>query len=354
MTKSVNLHFGILGGGNISQTHTRAALEIEGVGVVAVCGQNAEKTGGLARSAGATAYEDLDAFLGHRPMDAVLIGSPSGLHAEHGIAAAKRGLHVLVEKPIDVTTERADALIAACENNRVKLGVFYQDRTAPDILELKRFIDAGELGRPILISASVRWYRPPEYYSKSRWRGTRALDGGGALMNQGVHTLDLLLWLFGDVSRVWGRAITAMHQIEVEDTVVASLEFANGAIGNFEAATSSYPGFSRRIEMTWSHGTVVIENDRIHSANLLTAVEELRSARPESEDERATSPIVSDTRGHRAIIEDFIRAIQGDGEPLCSGRQARRSVQLACAIYESSSTGQAVAMNGDRVLAQNS
>jgi UDP-N-acetyl-2-amino-2-deoxyglucuronate dehydrogenase len=351
----VNPYLGILGGGNISQTHTRAALEIEGVNVAAVWGQNAERTAQLAQSAGASVYRDLDAFLSHRPMDAVLIGSPSGLHAAHGIAAASRGLHVLVEKPIDITTERADALIAACESNRVKLGVFYQDRTAPDILKLKRLIDAGELGKPILISASVRWYRPPEYYSKSRWRGTREYDGGGALMNQGIHTLDLLLWVFGDVSHVWGKAITALHEIEVEDTVVASLQFASGAIGTLEAATSCYPGFSRRIEVTWSQGTVVLENDRIRSANLLTPVEDLCREQPESDDdERAASPIVSDTRGHRAIIEDFIHAIATDGEPLCGGRQARRSVQLVNAIYESSRSGRAVAISGDRVLAQNS
>ena len=332
----------------------RAALEIEGVNVTAVCGRNAEMVAQLARTEGASVYHDLDAFLSHRPMDAVLIGSPSALHAEHGIAAANHGLHVLVEKPIDITTERADALIATCESTRVKLGVFYQDRTAPDILKLKRLINAGELGKPILISASVRWYRPPEYYSKSRWRGTRELDGGGALMNQGIHTLDLLLWLFGDVSRVWGKAVTALHEIEVEDTVVASLEFASGAIGNLEASTACYPGFSRRIHITWSQGTVVLENDRVRSANLLTPVEDLCREQPELLDERAASPIVSDTRGHRAIIEDFVHAIATDGEPLCGGHQARRSVQLVNAIYESSRSGLAVAINGDKVLAQNS
>jgi UDP-N-acetyl-2-amino-2-deoxyglucuronate dehydrogenase len=342
----MNLHLGILGGGNISQTHLRAALEIDGVNVAAVCGPNAEKTARLADAAGAAAYQDLHAFFNHRPMDVVLIGSPSGLHAFHGISAARRGLHVLVEKPIDITTDRADALIATCESHQVKLGVFYQDRTAPDILKLKRLIDDGELGKPILISASVRWYRPPEYYSSSSWRGTRKLDGGGALMNQGIHTVDLMLWLFGDVSSVWGKAITALHEIEVEDTVVASFAFSSGAIGNLEAATSAYPGFSRRIEMTWSQGTVVLENDRISSANLLTPVEGLCSQQPSPEDERATSPVVSDTRGHRAVIEDFVQAIASDGVPLCDGHQALRSVQLVTAIYESSRTGQTVPLNG--------
>jgi UDP-N-acetyl-2-amino-2-deoxyglucuronate dehydrogenase len=348
----MNLRVGILGGGNISQTHARAALEIDGVKVAAVCGQNAEKTRRLADTAGAAAYQELDAFLGHRPMDAVLIGSPSGLHAEHGIAAAGHGLHVLVEKPIDITTERADALIAACDNAHVKLGVFFQDRTSPDIQKLKRAIDSGELGKPILISASVRWYRPPEYYVGSRWRGTWALDGGGALMNQGIHTVDLLQWLFGDVSSVWARTITALHEIEVEDTVVATFDFSNGAIGNFEAATSAYPGFSRRVEMTWSQGTVVLENDRIRSANLLTPIEGFGGERLNTVDERAASPVVSDTRGHRAIIEDFIRAIASDGVPLCDGRDARRSVRLVNAIYDSSKSGLAVSSGSSKVVAE--
>lgn len=338
----MNFHVGILGAGNISQTHARAALEIDGVKIAAVCGQNSEKVHRLANDTGAAAFGDLDAFLNHRPMDAVFIGSPSGLHAEHGIAAALHGLHVLVEKPIDVSTERADALIDACQRARVKLGVFFQDRTAPDIAKLKDIINSVKLGRPILISASVRWYRPPEYYKNSHWRGTRALDGGGALMNQGIHTVDLLLWLFGDVARVWAKAITALHDIEVEDTVVASVEFASGAIGNLEAATSAYPGFSRRIEMTFAQGTIVIENDRIRSVNLITPVDELSAAPPAGADERATSPVISDTRGHRSIIQDFIGAIETDGVPLCDGREARRSVQLVEAIYESSGSGRAV------------
>ncbi len=172
-------------------------------------------------------------------------------------------------------------------------------------------------------------------------------------MNQGIHTVDLLLWLFGDVSSVWARALTSLHEIEVEDTVVASFEFSSGGIGNFEAATSAYPGFSRRIEMTWSQGTVVLENDRIRSVNLLKPIDGLCGEQSEAADERAASPVVSDTRGHRAIIEDFIRAIVSDGVPLCDGYEARRSVQLVNAIYESARTGLAVGITGRKGLAEN-
>lgn len=328
-------YVGIVGGGVISVTHARAAREIEGVAVAAVYGQNREKVAQLSQSYGGAAYDSFEAFLAHKPMDLIMIGSPSGLHAEQGIAAAQHGLHVLVEKPIDITTERADALIDACERAGVKLGVMFQDRVAPGICRLKELVDAGELGKPILVSGSVRWYRPPEYYSDSRWRGTWALDGGGALMNQGVHTVDLLLWLMGDVERVSAKTITALHDIEVEDTVVATLEFANGAIGTLQAATSVYPGYRRRVEVTGTNGTMVLEHDRIIAADLRDPIANV--ILPEENDD--TSPEI---RGHKRLLEDFLHAIETNSKPRCDGREGRRSVALVQAIYESSRTGRAV------------
>src|SRR5258708_25946033 len=186
---------GFIGGGNITETHARAARETEGVSAAAFFGSNQEKVSRLAERFGGIAFSDLQSFLSHPPMDLVAIGSPSGLHAEQGIAAARMGLHVLVEKPIDITIERADALINACAMAGVKLGVFFQDRMAPDIETAKQLIEAGRLGKPILASAQVKWYRPPEYYRASKWRGTLALDVGGALISQGIHRVGLLLWL---------------------------------------------------------------------------------------------------------------------------------------------------------------
>ena len=340
----MTIHVGILGGGNISQTHARAVAEAGGAEVVAVCGHNVERARRLADNYGAAAYSDLDAFLAHRPLEVVAIGSPSGLHAAQGIAAARRGIHVLVEKPLDITIERADALIRACDEAQVKLGVFFQDRTTPDIVALKELIDTGGLGRPLLASARVRWYRPPDYYAGSRWRGTWALDGGGALMNQGIHTVDLLLWLLGDVARVYARALTALHEIEVEDTVVATLEFESGAVATLEATTAAYPGYPRQLELTGTEGTVVLQHDRIISADLRTPPAGLTlGASGSNTNASATSPVVSDVRGHRAIFEDFVRAIETDRRPLCDGREARRSVALVEAIYESSRRREPVA-----------
>ena len=336
-------HVGIIGGGNISETHARAASELEGVRVVAVHGQNRAKAERLAHTYRGDVYEDLDSLLAHSPLEVVLVGSPSGLHAEQGIAAARRGLHVLVEKPLDVTVERADALIEECEKANVKLGVFFQDRVASDVRGLKELVETGRLGRPLLVSARVRWYRPQEYYADSRWRGTWALDGGGALLNQGVHTLDLLLWLLGDVKSVCAKTATALHDIEVEDTVVATLEFENGAVGTLEATTAAYPGYPRRVELTGTGGTVILEGSSLVAADLRTPLEGFVFAEVASgSSPAAPSPVVSDVSGHKEILSDFLRSIETGGTPICDGREGRRSVELARAVYESSRTGQAV------------
>src|SRR6266481_9174873 len=176
----MTFHIGLIGGGNITETHARAARAIPGVQIAAIHGTNAEKIARLCREHGGTPYQDFDAFLKHRPMDFVIIGSPSGLHAAQGMAAARHGLHVLTEKPIEISTARADVLIDAAKQTNVRLGVIFQDRRKPHIRQLKSWLDQGLLGRPLIVDARVKWYRPPEYYSDSRWRGTFALDGGGA------------------------------------------------------------------------------------------------------------------------------------------------------------------------------
>ena len=329
----MTIHVGLIGGGNISETHARAARAVPGMAVAAIYGTNAERVDRLSREHGARAYTDFESFLAHRPMDLVVIGSPSGLHADQGIAAARRGLHVLTEKPLDVTTERADALIEAAKQARVKLGVIFQDRMKPDICKLKQWIDHGVIGKPLLVDARVKWYRPPEYYAGSKWRGKLALDGGGALMNQGVHTVDLLLWLLGDVTRVQARIAAALHTIEAEDTAVATLEFASGALCTLEATTAAYPGYPRRVEITGSHGTVILEHDRIVAADLRNAPAGLLEGSTGDQNQSASSAVVSDISGHKAILEDFLRAIEQDATPVCDGPEGRRSVALIEQIY---------------------
>jgi UDP-N-acetyl-2-amino-2-deoxyglucuronate dehydrogenase len=303
-------------------------------------------------------------------MDFVIIGSPSGLHAQQGVAAAESGLHVLVEKPIDLNTERADELIESAENAEVTLGVIFQDRVKPDIVRLKKMVDGGELGRLVLATAHVKWYRPPDYYSSSRWRGSVALDGG-AMLNQGIHTIDLLRWLMGPITAVGGRVKTAVHRIEAEDTAVATLEFASGALATIETTTAAFPGFERRVEISGEQGTVVLVGDQIKEVRLKpdaapgdgrvglqpdgresalgtrdSKVPESRTPTPESRQDQssisASSPVVSDVSAHRAIIEDFVAAIREHRVPVCGGEEGRRSVAIIEAIHSSARSGRFV------------
>jgi UDP-N-acetyl-2-amino-2-deoxyglucuronate dehydrogenase len=339
-------HVGILGGGSISETHARAAAAVPDLRVVAVCGRDAARVSALAEKHGAAPFTDVEAFLRHRPMEIVAIGTPSGVHADDVEAAARHGLHVLCEKPLDVTTARIDRMLAAVERAGVTLGVFFQDRSTPDLMDVKDALVAGRLGRPILADARVKWYRPPEYYAQSLWRGTWALDGGGALMNQGVHTVDLLLWLLGDVRRVYARTLAALHAIEVEDTAVAVLEFANGAVATLEATTAAWPGYDRRVAITGTLGTVVIEQARVAKWDVREPALEGASGGAAAVDPAAgpaaRTHVVADASAHRRVFEDFVSALDTGRPPRVGGREGRRSVALIEAIYASSRSGQPV------------
>ena len=298
------INIGLIGAGNISDTHARAATAIPGVTVAAVHAPTLEHAQRLAARHGAVAYDTLESLLSHRPLDIVAIGSPSGLHAEQGIAAAKHGLHVLIEKPIDVTTARTDALIAEAERAGVTIGVIFQDRLKPDVQRLKTLVAAGRLGSPILATAHVKWYRPPSYYRDSRWRGTRTLDGGGALMNQGIHTVDLLLWLFGPVRCV----------------------------------------YSRRIELTGSNGTLMLDGDDLTAVDLHDATDAERPTQTSGATVSAASPVVADASAHLRVFEDFIAAVAARRAPCCDGPGGRHSVALVEAIYTSARTNSPIAV----------
>jgi predicted dehydrogenase len=208
----------------------------------------------------------------------------------------------------------------------------------PHIRQLKNWVDQGLLGKLLFVDARVKWYRPPEYYANSRWRGTLALDGGGALINQGVHTVDLLLWLLGDVARVQARTATLLHKIEAEDTAVAILEFSSGALGIFHATTAAYPGYPRRVEISGSAGTVILEHDRVIAANLRNAPATAAVSAALDENQSASSAVVSDFRGHQLVLEDFLQAIEHNRAPACDGLEGRRSIALIESIYRAAKT----------------
>lgn len=325
------LRAGFTGGGGITATHARAASDA-GLTIAGFSGRNAERSAALASEHGGRAFATVEEMLDEAGLGLLVIGSPSGLHAEEGIAAAGRGVPVLVEKPVDVTTERADALIAAAEEGGVRLGVIFQSRLEPGLVRLKNAIDAGLLGRVLLASARVKWSRPPEYYTGSPWRGTHALDGGAALINQGIHTVDLLLWLLGPVAGVQAVTRTAVHQIEGEDVALALVEFESGAVATLEATTCAWPGYPRRVEISGTEGTVIVEGDDVVAADLRTP----RPALVGSTDPTtggASSPQLSSALPHQRIIEDFVRAIGDGSTPACDGREGRRSLALVEAVY---------------------
>jgi UDP-N-acetyl-2-amino-2-deoxyglucuronate dehydrogenase len=331
------LQAGFVGCGNITDTHARAA-RAAGLGVAAFFGRDPKKVEAMASRYGGRAFARFEEFLAHRPMDLVVIGSPSGRHAEQGIAAAEQGLHVLVEKPIDVTTARGESLVGAAEKAGVKLGVVFQDRLKPDLVRLHAFLAGGGLGRVLVASARVKWHRPPEYYAASRWRGTKALDGGAALINQGIHTVDLLLWLLGPVTEVRAVTGTVLHAIEGEDVALALLRFRSGALATVEATTVAFPGYPRRVEISGTGGTVVVEGDRVVVADLRVPVPGLVSAGDEGAASAATA-VVADETPHRRVIEDFARAIETGGRPACDGREGLRSLAIVEAVYAAAARG---------------
>src|SRR6202166_164105 len=298
----MTIQIGLIGGGNITETHARAVHALPGAQISAIYGTNAEKLARLCREHGGKPFQNFDAFLSHRPMQAVILGGPSGQHAEQGIAAAQRGLHILTEKPIDISTKRADALIDAANQAGVKLAVIFQNRHNPNTRPLKQWLATDSLGKPLLIDARVKWYRPPDYYSNSKWRGTFALDGGGALINQAIHTVDLLLWLFGDVVRLQARTATLLHKIEAEDTAIANLEFTSGAVGTLLATTAAYPGYPRRLEITSTEGTVILEHDRIVVADFRNPPPEIATNISSDANQSASSAVVTDITAHKAVI----------------------------------------------------
>jgi UDP-N-acetyl-2-amino-2-deoxyglucuronate dehydrogenase len=329
----MTIHIGLIGGGNITETHARAVNAIPGAQISAIYGINAEKVAHLCREHAGKPFADFQAFLSHRPMQAVILGSPSGQHAEQGVAAAQRGLHILTEKPIDISTKRADTLIDAANRSGVKLAVIFQDRLKPNIQMLKQWLDTGVLGKSLLIDARVKWYRPPGYYSNSKWRGTLALDGGGALINQAIHTVDLLLWLFGDVVRLQARTATLLHKIEAEDTAIAHLEFASGAVATLLATTAAYPGYPRRLEITTTEGSVILEHDRVVAVDFRNPPPNIATNVSGDANQSASSATVTDITAHKAVIENFLSSIVNNTPLTCDGPEGRRSLALVEAIY---------------------
>ncbi len=326
---------GIVGCGNVAGVHAEAIRLVPGLKLVSVCSLSKESSARFGERFGARATSDLDEMLADDAVQAVSICTPSGTHSDLGCAAARAGKHVLVEKPIDVSPAKADALIEACDRAGVKLAVALQSRHLDGPRLLKSTVEEGRLGKLILAGAHVKWFRTQEYYASTPWRGTLIFDGGGALINQAIHTVDLLRWIMGPVDSVLAFSGRLLHVgIEAEDTLVAALRFQNGALGIIEAATSAYPGFKRRLEITGTEGTVILDGDSLASWSLRDNLPNSTGAAAEVSNGSA-DPMAISCEGHRRVLADFADAILRQRKPLVDGRDGRESLELVDSIYRS-------------------
>jgi UDP-N-acetyl-2-amino-2-deoxyglucuronate dehydrogenase len=348
------IRFGLIGCGVISKTHAEQIDRIDGARLVAVADVEEEKARNLAEKYKVDWYHDYLELLKREDIDVVNILTPSGMHADMAIEAAKYGKHIIAEKPIDITLEKANSMIEVCRDAGVKLATISQHRFDPSTVKVKESIVQGNLGSPVLGQAAVNWYRSQDYYDSGEWRGTWALDGGGALMNQSIHTIDLLQYLMGPVESINAHTATLTHErIEVEDVAVATVKFTNGALGTIIGTTSAYPGLSARLEVFGTHGSAVIDNDVLTNYYLRSEEEKgemygggkaVNLAKQENNEDvaGASDPAAIFGDSHRIQIQDMIDAIREDREPLVNGEEGLKPLEIILAIYESAKTGKTV------------
>jgi predicted dehydrogenase len=322
----------------IAGIHVTALQEIPEANAVGAWSRSPDRAKRFATEHRVRPYASYEALLADPGVQAVIVCLPSGHHAEYGIRAAEAGKHVIVEKPIDITEARARALIETCRKAGRHLSVIFQSRFTPAARRVRRALDEGRLGRIILGDAYVKWYRSPQYYASNAWRGTKTIEGGGALINQSIHAIDLLQWLMGGARRVCGLVRTSTHRIETEDLGVAVVEFAGGALGMIEGTTAVQPGFKERLEIHGQKGSLTIEGGRITSWKVEGCQEQdyLDPEMPAFGD--PASPAISNVN-HKAQLQDILAAIRADKPSLVSGEEGLKALKIVLGIYESSASG---------------
>lgn len=345
------IRFALIGAGNIAKIYVAACAEIPDAQITVVCNRTAETGQALAaqcptENGHAEWVADYHAAVKRDDVDAVIVATPSGTHADISVAAARAHKHLLVEKPLDVTLMRVDSIIDAAEQAGVILACVFPLRFAEGPRRAKEAVDAGRLGRLTLADVYVKWYRPQSYYDSS-WRGTWEFDGGGALMNQAIHNIDLVQWLVGPVERVQGEVSTLAHDMETEDTASAVLTYANGALGVIQGATSAWPGDPARVELHGDRGTIVLEEGRIVQWKLQDAAPDEEAAMLALEQQAgsgAADPMAIGHEKHRRQLVDLVEAIRTGRPPAIQGAEARRSVEIVRAIYRSAATNAIVTL----------
>lgn len=327
--------FALIGCGRISVNHLDALKKIDNATLVAVCDIDEEKAKKAALENGLDKwYTDAETMLNSEEIDVCCILTPSGLHSDCACLAASHGVNVLCEKPLDVTKEKMQKMIDCCKENGVKLGAVFQRRTYDGAIKVKKLIEDGALGRVTLADASLKYYRDQAYYDSGEWRATWELDGGGALMNQGIHGIDLLSWMMGGIHSVYARCERLFWNIEVEDTAVVNVKFKNGALGVIQGTTTAYPGLDTIFSFHGPEGSLSFGDDDVYYWDLKDKSIE-KPAVLGSMGGKNCQYSADKNYGHIEIIKDMADAVLNDRAPMISGEEAMKSVEVILAIYES-------------------
>jgi UDP-N-acetyl-2-amino-2-deoxyglucuronate dehydrogenase len=330
----------LLGCGRISRNHVEAIAQVEGLTLTAVCDTVAERARATGEQAGVPWYTSYEEMLANAPCEAVAICTPSGMHPQHGVLAARAGKHVISEKPMAISLDGADQLVQACDSAQVHLFVVKQNRLNAPIQLVKRALDKGRFGRLYMANCTVRWTRPQEYYDQAPWRGTWEFDGG-AFMNQASHYVDLVQWLMGPVESVVAQTATLARRIEAEDSGAAVMRFRNGALGVMEVTMLTYPrNLEGSITLLGERGTVKIGGTAVNR------VEHWAFADYDDDDKlveaASTNPPNVYGFGHAMYYRNVLAVLRGEAQPETDGRAGRKSLELILGIYESARTGAAV------------
>ncbi|MCA9176464.1 MAG: Gfo/Idh/MocA family oxidoreductase [Planctomycetales bacterium] len=348
----------VIGCGKIGQTHAMALGALEESEFVAVCDAQLDRAESFGKQFGVRAYDSVTKMLSCEEVEAVTICTPHPLHAAPCLAAAQAGAHILIEKPFASSLAACDAMLEAADQHRVKLGVVSQRRLFEPVRRMKEAIDAGKIGAPVLGTFSMFSWRDQAYYQSDPWRGSWQGEGGGVLVNQSPHMLDMLQWFMGDIDEVSGYWANLNHPyIEVEDTAVATIRFKSGGLGNVIASLSQRPGIFTKVHVHGSNGASVgVQTDT--GATFVAGMsgitqppfndiwtipgEEHRLTEFQAADREHFQQIDATTYYHVLQIQDFLRAIREDRSPLVTGAEGRVVVEMFTAIYRSNELGQPV------------
>lgn len=328
----------LVGCGSVAHVHIAALQELAQARICGVWSRDAGRTAAFAAKHNVATYESFDTLLADQAVDIVVLCTPPGYHVDQGLKAAEANKHLVVEKPLDIDLAKAQLLVDTYRRKGLKLSVIFQNRFTPAAQKVKQALDAGMLGQLILGDAYIKWYRSPEYYASADWRGTWSVEGGGVLINQAIHTIDLLQWFMGGVKSLGGMVRTMKHKIETEDTAVAWVDYHNGALGIIEGSTVVQPSYKERVELHGEKGTIILEGGNIKEWKV-AGMNEADYVSPEKVSYGVTnSPAISFVN-HQAQYADIIAAIQEEREPLVNGEEGLKALAIVLGVYKSSQQG---------------